>query len=178
MLLDLWAIVGFLDHPRGEVVGRACRILGKWKVAYSVPALIRVMSEGKNVGVVSIALAQIGGEEVAETLNWAAMNPDLDSEERKRVFRSLSVLKSPSSVVPLAQVLRTPRLELLLLTIETLGQMANPAAVSYLRPFLEHSEDDVRAMALWAMEESSGKRLGDRLDLWDAWIAENSKPSE
>ena len=74
-------------------------------------------------------------------------------------------------IIILAALLRSQDLQLVLLSLESLGQLGHPGAGAAIRPMLEHHSDEVRAVAEWSMEQVSGLRHGDRLDLWDEWLA-------
>ena len=165
-------VVGFLNHPRDEVVNRACRTLGKFNTPYAVPHLLElVRGNEKQGGTAALALVKAAGKQVTNDLNWAAMSPDLDLPSRRQYFRALALRKSSQSVRPLAALLRSQDLQLVLLSLESLGQLGHPGAGAAIRPMLEHHSDEVRALAEWSMEQVSGLRHGDRLDLWDEWLA-------
>lgn len=169
-------VLGFLTHRRKEVVWGACRALKKLNLKYTRFALIHLAESLTHGGGAALALAEIGGPNVVKTLNWVAMNPELTMEVRRQVFRSLALLKDPRSVQPLVTVLKTKRQDLILLCLETLGQLGHPSAGFGIRPLLEHSEDEVRHHAEWAMQEISGKRFGDRLEDWDEWLKSLETP--
>ncbi len=168
-------IVGFLNHPREEVVNRACRTLGSFNLPYTVPHLLElVRSNASQGGTAALALVKAPGKRVTTDLNWAAMSPDLTLPNRRQYFRALALRKSPQSIRPLAALLRSQDLQLVLLSLESLGQLGHPSAGPALRPLLEHHSDEVRGLAEWAMEQISGLRYGDRIDLWDEWLASDA----
>ena len=168
-------IVGFLNHPREEVVNRACRTLGSFNLPYTVPHLLElVRSNASQGGTAALALVKAPGKRVTTELNWAAMSPDLSLPTRRQYFRALALRKSQQSIRPLAALLRSQDLQLVLLSLESLGQLGHPSAGPALRPLLEHHSDEVRGLAEWAMEQISGLRYGDRIDLWDEWLASDA----
>jgi len=164
-------VIGFLNHKQTELVGRACRTLGALKLDYATPSLLHVMKNSSiNGGIAAIALIHTKDDEVTNTVNWAGMNPDLTFRVRRQFFRSMALRKSSKSVRPLSTLLGSSEDQLVILTLETLGQLGHPSAGPGIRPLLEHSSDEIRSHAEWAMEQISGLKHGGNLEAWDTWL--------
>lgn len=164
-------VIGFLKHEQVEVVGRACRTLGSLELDYATPSLLHVMKNSRvNGGAAAIALIHAKDDDVTNTVNWAGMNPDLTFRVRRQFFRSMALRKNSRSVRPLSTLLGSSEDQLVILTLETLGQLGHPSAGPGIRPLLEHSSDEIRSHAEWAMEQISGLKHGDNLEAWDIWL--------
>ena len=164
-------VLGFLNHERAEIVGRACRTLGQLEVQYANAALLNVVeNDVVSGGTAALALIWAKDKKTTASINWAAMNPDLTLDVRRQFFRSMALRKQVESVLPLTTLLRSKDPQLVILSLESLGQLGAPTAGPMIRPLLEDPSDEIQSHAVWAMEQISGQKHGDRLDLWDEWL--------
>jgi HEAT repeat protein len=168
------AILVMLFNDSVDVRSRAARVLGELKPKYMVPVLqSKLEKEDVNiVGEVSLAAARLGDTRLVPAMNWAAMNPHLKEKVRSQVFWAIGMMGDERSVPPLLALLKSQNQSLLILTIETLGNLGNLSAGPALLNLLEHNMLEVREIAVWSLEKLSGLQHGDDYAAWEDWLIE------
>src|SRR5688500_8402579 len=132
-------VLRLAEHPNPQIVADAAQILGRRRLADSVPLLAKlVQHDNDNVSVAAIeALGMIGGRSAVEALIQV-----VESRRFFRTFPAIQVLSrtgDPRSVPPLAALLadETYRLE----AVRALGRTGMAAAIGPITSLLHNPSD-------------------------------------
>lgn len=169
-------VAPMLAHPRPEVRRAAALALGELGAAWCGPALLRALMDRETVGEAALGLGKIADRSAARPLMKAASDPELPPAALPQVMWAIGAIGDETSLPLLEPLLESNDDRLVYLTAEAMGRIGSPQAADALVALLDSRETDLREIAVWALQEVSGKQLGADPAAWHAWITEREAP--
>ncbi len=154
------------DKVRLETI----QALGKLKDPRAVAALSLLLREPKLALTVARALMVMGHSQARPALIRAIRTPDLGRDAIEACFTALGSLGSKSTVSALTPYLSSEDLEIARWAASALGRIAHRDAAESLLDAMRRDDPALRDMAAWALQQISGKKLGQDPEVWKKWV--------
>ena len=148
----------------------AIQSLGRLKDPRAVPALSLLLREKGLALHVARALMTMGHSEAKPALIRAIRTPDLGRDASEACFTALGSLGSKSTVPALAPFLAGEDLEVARWAASALGRIAHRDAAEELLGAMRRDDPALRDMSAWALQQISGKKLGQDPEVWKKWV--------
>jgi HEAT repeat protein len=148
----------------------ALRTLGMLKDDRAVAALTPLLRTADYALDALKTLGRIGSPDAIPALVRVVAERSLPMPVLKEAFWSLGSIKSPATVPALTPLLRDADLQIAAWAAEALGRIGERSAAEALLEALGRGDPELKTMALYGLEEISGKRLGDDAKAWAPWV--------
>jgi HEAT repeat protein len=148
----------------------AVQSLGRLKDPRSVPALSLLLREESLALPISRALMTMGHAAALPALIRAIRTPTLSREAREACFTALGSLGSKSTVSALTPFLAAENLEVARWAASALGRIGHRDAAEELLDAMNRDDPALLDMAAWALQQISGKKLGQDPAVWKKWV--------
>ena len=148
----------------------AIQSLGRLKDPRAVPALSLLLRENGLALHIARALMTMGHSEAQPALIRAIRTPDLNREAREACFTALGSLGSKSTVPALTPFLAVEDLEIARWAASALGRVGHRDAAEQLLDAMRRDDPALRDMSAWALQQISGKKLGQDPEIWKKWV--------
>lgn len=125
---------------------QALNVLGLAPSAEALPALIRIIRERKH-----------------------------PADVLEKVFWAIGETKESSAVPTLLPYLKDEQANIASWAAGALGRIGDKKAAFALLEALARDEQEVKNMAIWALEKLSGKRLGKTVERWETWVLDKNR---
>jgi HEAT repeat protein len=93
----------------------------------------------------------------------------------EKVFWAIGETKETSAIPTLLPYLKDPQADTAVWAAAALGRIGGKQAAFGLFDALKRDEQDVKNMAIWALEKISGKSLGKTADRWETWVFDKTR---
>lgn len=148
----------------------AIQSLGRLKDPRSIPALSLLLREENLALPIARALMIMGHAEAVPALIRAIRTPALSREVREGCFTALGSLGSKSTVSALTPFLAGEDLEVARWAASSLGRIGHRGAAVELLDAMGRDDPALLDMAAWALQQISGKKLGQDPVVWKKWV--------
>ncbi len=163
-------LVEVLGEAEHALVWAATEALGKQRDRRAVAPLLNLLPRPEMATTVAAALGEIGSSDAVPGLVRILKEGTTDVSLLQQVFWALGSIGSPSAVAALKPYLKDEAPRVARWAAEALGRIRDISAGEALLGALRRPEREVREMALWSLQEISGKTWGEELELWEAWV--------
>ena len=136
----------------------------------AIPALSLLLREPKLAFSVARALMNMGHSEAQPALIRAIRTPELGREAIEASFTALGSIGSKSTVSALTPYLSGDDLEVARWAASALGRIAHRSAAEPLLDAMRREDPALRDMSAWALQQISGKKLGQDPEVWKKWV--------
>jgi HEAT repeat protein len=148
----------------------AIQSLGRLKDPRSIPALSLLLREENLALPIARALMIMGHAEAIPALIRAIRTPALSREVREACFTAIGSLGSKSTVSALTPFLAGEDLEVARWAASSLGRIGHRGAAVELLDAMGRDDPALLDMAAWALQQISGKKLGQDPVVWKKWV--------
>ena len=159
-----------LGDGSDKVRVEAIQSLGRLKDPRSVPALSLLLREKALALHVARALMNMGHSQAQPALIRGVRTAELGREAREACFTALGSLGSKSTVTALTPFLTDEDLEIARWAASALGRIAHRDAAEELLEAMRRGDPALRDMCAWALQQISGKKLGQDPEVWKKWV--------
>lgn len=153
-----------------EVRRAAVTALGLVADARATAALSLLVRDPKLTALAAEALGRIGDAGALPALVRVLKERRGDEKALESAFAALGKIKSASAVSALLPYLADEDPRVATWAADALGRIGDRRAADPLVVALRREDRDLKDMAVWALQEITGKSLGDDPERWDAWL--------
>ena len=148
----------------------AVQALARLKDPRSIPALSLLLREESLALPIARALMNMGHAQAQPALIRAIRTPALSREAREACFTALGSVGSRSTVSALTPFLKAEDLEVARWAASALGRIGHRDAAVDLLDSMGREDPALLDMAAWALQQISGKKLGQDPEVWKKWV--------
>lgn len=162
-------LVIMLGNPSIRVRQAAIRALTAFGDQSVVPALLTLVNDDGVLPTLMEAFGMLGDKRAAAASAAVANNAQLNINTRLKAIWTLGTLADPRTGPEAIALLEDKALALKRAACECLGRMKLKSSTPALVKLFEHSEEDIRKAALWALQQISGRDFGYTSKEWMHW---------
>ena len=159
-----------LGDGHGKVRVEAIQSLGRLKDPRAVPALSLLLREPALALPVARALMTMGHAEAQPALIRGIRSEALGREAREACFLALGSIGTQATVGALTPFLKDEDLEIAQWSASALGRVGHRDAAEPLLDAMRRGDPALRDMCAWALQQISGKKLGQDPEVWKKWV--------
>ena len=155
-----------IDHPTREIGRAALRLLVEQPAPFLEPVIAFALQTPMLRGEAARAAVTGKFKRLGPALIAAAIDPSLDPSERTWVLEALGSMSPPGSSPALLKRFESAKPAFQIEILKTLPDIGDRTIIPTLIGYLTIAERDVANYVVYALENLSGKRLGNNIDAW------------
>jgi HEAT repeat protein len=155
-----------IDHPTREIGRAALRLLVEKPAPFLEPVIAFALQTPMLRGQAARATITAKLTRLGPALIAAAIDPSLDPSERSWVLQAIGAMSPPGASPALLKHFVSADKAYQIEILKTLPDIGDRTVIPILIGHLPHSDHEVDNYVVYALENLSGKRLGNDIEAW------------